>query len=149
MIDFNRLRLIADEIATIGVGDKLSRLDASGNPSIIREYSAIKEPPYPFLTYDVRHVGGEAAFHVAAQVRGIHRTIGQRFIHLGFERVIGARVDRLVKAVIAAGGIAVANQAEAGVCQVDRLGITKAVGLARQGFGFGAHVVAYGMGHIQ
>ena len=58
MIDFNRLRLIADEIATIGVGDKLSRLDASGNPSIIREYSAVKEPPYPFLTYDVRHVGG-------------------------------------------------------------------------------------------
>lgn len=60
MIDFSRLRLIADEIATIGVGDKLSRLDASGNPSIIREYSAVKEPPYPFLTYDVRHVGGEA-----------------------------------------------------------------------------------------
>lgn len=59
MIDFNRLRLIAEEIATIGVGDKLPRFDTSGNPAILREYSSVKEPTvYPFVTYDVRHVGG-------------------------------------------------------------------------------------------
>lgn len=60
MIDFNRLRLIAEEIATIGVGDKLPRFDTSGNPAILREYSSVKEPTiYPFVTYDVRHVGSD------------------------------------------------------------------------------------------
>ena len=47
MIDFNKLRLLADEIATIAVGHMLPSIDASGNPSIIREYSSVKEPPYP------------------------------------------------------------------------------------------------------
>ena len=97
----------------------------------------------------LRYVGGKAAFHMAAQVRGIHRTFGQRLVHIGFEGVVGARIDRLVKAVITAGGVAVANQAEAGVGQIDGLGITKTKRLPRQGLGVRAHVVADGMGHVQ
>lgn len=56
MIDFDKLRAIASEIAVIAVGHMVSQFDASGNPSVIREYNSVKEPPYPFVTYDVRHV---------------------------------------------------------------------------------------------
>ena len=54
-----------------------------------------------------------------------------------------------MKAVITAGGVAVAHQAEAGIREVDGLGIAKAIRLARQRFGVRADVIADGVGHVQ
>ena len=59
MIDFTALRNLASELAVLAVGDKLSQFDASGNPSVIREYNSTDKPPYPFITYDVRHYGSD------------------------------------------------------------------------------------------
>lgn len=57
MIDFTALRNLASELAVISVGHMLSTFDASGNPAVIREYSATDKPAYPFMTYDVRWYG--------------------------------------------------------------------------------------------
>lgn len=56
MIDFTALRKLAVELAVISVGDMLSRLDNSNDPSILREYSTDKAA-HPFMTYDVRWYG--------------------------------------------------------------------------------------------
>jgi hypothetical protein len=74
MIDFDKLRAIASEIAVIAVGHMVSQFDASGNPSVIREYSSVKEPPYPFVTYDVRHVNAHSQKSINSWVDGQGRS---------------------------------------------------------------------------
>lgn len=60
MIDFDGITDTIVIVAAKAVGQQLSTIGTNQSPSIVREYGSSDKPPYPFLTYDVRHVTSQS-----------------------------------------------------------------------------------------
>lgn len=57
MLDIERLQKLIIKISDILVGESLSRIEDT--PAIIKEYSSVIRPDYPYLTFDINDLGAD------------------------------------------------------------------------------------------
>lgn len=69
MIDFDGITDTIVLVTALLVGDKLSTTGNNQSPSIVREYLSSDQPPFPYVTYDIRHVTSQSHMPAHEYVR--------------------------------------------------------------------------------